>query len=91
MTLFMWGAMAAASWAIGLIFLRHWKLTRDRLFAMFAIAFWIMGVSWTALAIESPPKETQHYFYLLRLIAFLVILAAVVDKNRASGGDRVRR
>jgi hypothetical protein len=49
---------------------------------MFAVAFWIMGVSWAALAIENPPRETQHYFYLLRLVAFLVILAAIVDKNR---------
>jgi tellurite resistance protein TehA-like permease len=87
----MWGAMAAASWVVGLIFLRHWKLTRDRLFAMFAIAFWIMGISWTALAIENPPRETQHYFYLLRLIAFLVILAAIIDKNRAPRESTVRR
>jgi hypothetical protein len=88
MTQFMWGAMTVASWVIGLIFLRHWKLSRDRLFAMFAAAFWILGASWAALAIQSPPRETQHYFYLLRLIAFLLILAAIVDKNRKRGRPR---
>jgi hypothetical protein len=88
MTQFMWGAMAFASWIIGLIFLRSWKLSRDRLFAMFALAFWIMGVSWTALAIENPPRETQHYFYSLRLVAFMLILGAVIDKNRTSSRRR---
>ena len=43
-----------------------------------------MGLSWTALAIENPPRETQHYFYSLRLLAFLLILGAVIDKNRAA-------
>jgi hypothetical protein len=36
---FLWGASAAASWAIGLFFLRFWRDTRDRFFAMFATAF----------------------------------------------------
>lgn len=88
MSVFMWSAMAMACWVIGLIFLRHWRRSHDRLLAIFATAFWTMGVSWAALAIENPPQETQHYFYFIRLIAFLLILAAIIDKNRQPGGGR---
>jgi hypothetical protein len=90
MTSFMWGAMSMASWVIGLIFLRHWRRNRDRLLAMFAIAFWMLGASWTALAIQNPPRETQHYLYVLRLIAFLLIIAGIVAKNRERAGRRAQ-
>ena len=88
MTQFMWGALTIASWVIGLIFLRHWRASRDRLFAMFAAAFWLMGAGWAALAIENPTGETRHYFYLVRLAAFLVIIAAIIDKNRSPAGRK---
>jgi hypothetical protein len=35
-----------------------------------------------------PNVETQHYVYLLRLLAFLLILAGVIDKNRTRAGRR---
>jgi hypothetical protein len=83
MNMFIWGALAMASWVAGLLFLRYWKESRERLFVMFALAFWSLGLSWAGLAIENPPDETRHYFYILRLIAFLLIICAVIDKNRA--------
>jgi hypothetical protein len=83
MSMFVWGALAMASWVAGLLFLRYWKKSRERLFVMFALAFWSLGLSWAGLAIENRPDETRHYFYILRLIAFLLIICAVIDKNRA--------
>jgi hypothetical protein len=82
MNTFIWGALAMGSWVIGLQFLRYYRESRDRLFVMFALAFWTLALHWTALGIENPPSETRHYFYIVRLIAFGLIIVAVIDKNR---------
>jgi hypothetical protein len=78
---FLWGAAAMACLAIGLRFLRFFKDTRDRLFAYFSLAFWVLGLNWLLLEIFQPPSESRHIFYLLRLLAFLLIVMAIVDKN----------
>jgi hypothetical protein len=80
--LFLWGASAAASWTAGLFFLRFWQETRDRFFAFFAGAFWCLALNWTGLALTEPPDEARTLFYLVRLIAFVLIIVAIVDKNR---------
>ena len=38
-----------------------------------------------------PPSETRHYFYLLRLGAFLLIIVGIVAKNRGAAGNRMVR
>lgn len=38
-----------------------------------------------ALAALAPPDEIPPLFYGLRAVAFFLILAAIVDKNRAEG------
>lgn len=83
---FLWGASAVASWAIGLFFLRFWRQTRDRFFAMFAVAFWCLAVNWIGLAFIDPRDEARTYFYLARLLGYLAIIVAIVDKNRSSNG-----
>ncbi len=84
MIAFLNGVAAAGALAVGLFFFRSWRDTRDRFFALFGTAFWILAVSWLALAWATPESEHRHYWYLPRLIAFLVIIAAIVDKNRSS-------
>lgn len=84
MNLFLWGATAMGCWAAGLIFLRSWRFTQDRFFALFGAAFWILAVHWIALVVVGAVDETRHYFYAIRLVAFLVVLGAIVDKNRTS-------
>jgi hypothetical protein len=79
---FLWGVSAMGAWAVGLHFLRFWRETRDRLFAFFAAAFWILGFNWLGLALTNPAEEARTYFYVLRLVAFLLIIGAVLDKNR---------
>ena len=78
------GALAVCAWVAGLFFLRYWRLARDRFFVFFTAAFWIMAINWTFLAAVHPLHEARHYVYLLRLFAFLLILVAIVDKNRHS-------
>jgi hypothetical protein len=79
--LFLCGTLAVAAWVAGLFFLRYWRLTRDRFFVFFTAAFWLMAVNWSAVAAFAT-DETRHYFYVIRLGAFLLILAAIIDKNR---------
>lgn len=79
---------ATGAWVTGLLFFRFWRDTADRLFALFAFAFWLLSASWLALALLDPTDEARPYAYILRLLAFLLIIAAVVDKNRGSGGSR---
>jgi Family of unknown function (DUF5985) len=52
----------------------------------FAVAFWILGVQRGALVIDRTLVEAHTSFYLVRLFAFLLILVAIVDKNRGRGG-----
>ena len=83
---FMMGAIAMASWVAGLYFLRFWKDTGDRLFASFAVAFWLLGSTRIALAFTRHPTggdaESATFLYLIRLAAFVIILIAIIDKNR---------
>lgn len=85
MTEFLLGALVMASTTVGVFFMRFWRNTGDRLFVMFALAFWILSINWVAVAVAATP-ETQTFFYTLRLLAFLLIIIAVVDKNRVSEG-----
>ena len=67
---------------VGLIFFRSWSFTRNRFFALFGGAFWILAVHWLALAVVGAADEMRHYFYTIRLLGFLVVLLAIVDTNR---------
>ena len=67
---------------IALFFLRFWATSRDRLFLLFAGSFGVLAVQRLALSLTSESMEDQTLFYLLRLAAFVVIIIAVVDKNR---------
>jgi hypothetical protein len=83
MNQFLWGALVMACWTAGLCFFRFWKSTRDRLFIYFGAAFWVLMLNWVALAIVPPRDESRHQVYLLRLLAFVLILIGIVDKNRS--------
>ncbi|HUM13118.1 MAG TPA: DUF5985 family protein [Myxococcaceae bacterium] len=76
------GALAMASGVSGLFFLRFWRTSRERLFVFFALAFWLLGLNWLSLALVRLERESQHEIYLLRLVAFGLIIVGVVDKNR---------
>jgi hypothetical protein len=79
---FLTGAAAMACVVAGLFFLRFWRRTRDRLFLIFSVAFWILGLNWTALGFIEQ-DEVKTVLYMVRLLAFVLILLAILDKNRA--------
>lgn len=79
------GMIAMGSFVIGLFFLKYWRLSRDGLFGAFALAFFIFGIERLALAQFGISSEQGGYLFWLRLLGFLLILYAVINKNRESG------
>ena len=79
------GAMVMAYFTAGLFFLRFWKDTRDRLFGSFAAAFFLLAVQRALLTIfvdQRADDDSGMLLYGIRLVAFLLILWAIIDKNR---------
>ena len=81
---FVLGALSMACAVAGLFFLRFFRSTRDRLFAIFAIAFWLLGVNWLWLAAVGREEDRTASLYVLRVLAFLLILYGIIEKNRAA-------
>lgn len=72
--------------AVGAVFfLRFWRRTRDRLFMAFAVAFILLALNQALAAWLGAADERLGYVYLLRVIGFVLILVAIVDKNIARG------
>ncbi len=82
---FLSGATAMACLAIGVYFVRYWRTTGDRFFAIFALAFWVFAANRFALLLIDEENESARIgIYVIRLCAFLLIIAAIIDKNRAA-------
>jgi uncharacterized membrane protein HdeD (DUF308 family) len=82
MDFFLLGAIAMASLTVGLFFLRFWKDTGDRLFLFFAMSFLLEGLNRAALGLSRNPNEDQPFFYFVRFLSYVLILIAIVNKNR---------
>lgn len=76
------GAIAALSIIAGFVFLRFWRSTHDRFFLFFAASFLIEGLNRIILGVTGELNETLPVYYLVRLLAYGLILYAVIDKNR---------
>lgn len=81
------GALALASWVAGLFFLRFWRLSRDRLFVFLCAAFWLLAINWLSLAVVHWVPEIRHEAFVIRLLAFVLIIIGVIDKNRRGRTD----
>lgn len=83
---FLSGAVALGFAACSLFFLRFWRRTHEELFLTFAIAFMLLGIGQTILALASMPTEERGSLYLIRLAAFALILVAIYRKNQTARG-----
>ena len=81
MTELLQGATMMGCFAVALFFARFWRETADRFFLLFALAFATFGVN-RFLLVALTDDEAETVVYVVRLLAFLLIIAAVVDKNR---------
>lgn len=82
MNQFLSGALVVASAAVALFFVKYWRATHDRLFAILAFAFCLLALERTVLAFVPVSLEGRHWIFLARLLAFALIIVGVLDKNR---------
>lgn len=79
---FISGAISIECGLAAYVFLRFWNKTHDRFFMFFSISFLVMGSERIVLTLIRNSDEGSPWIYLLRLFAFLLIIVAIVDKNR---------
>jgi len=82
------GAIAMAALVAGLFFLKFWQEGRDRLFLLFALSFFVEGINRTVLALSDRPNEGSPWCYGVRFLSYLLIIVAILDKNRAASASR---
>jgi hypothetical protein len=56
-------------------------MTRDLLFLAFGLVFVVEALNRCSVLLFNKPNEGSPYIYLVRLLAFLLILAAILRKN----------
>jgi hypothetical protein len=76
------GVIVTSSVVAGIFFLKFWRSTRDLLFLAFGVAFLIEGVNRARFLFLEHPNEGSPSIYLIRLLAFMLIVAAILYKNR---------
>lgn len=76
------GGIATLSIIAGVFFLRYWRSSRDRFFLYFAASFLIEGVNRFVLYLMVGLQEDAPAYYIVRLIAYGLIVFAIVAKNR---------
>jgi hypothetical protein len=79
---FLLGVIVTASLTASLYFLKFWKQTRDVLFLGFAAAFLIEAINRIGRLFAEHPAEGSPAAYAVRALAFLLLLAAILYKNR---------
>jgi len=79
--LFLLGAIAMGSAVAALLFLRNRRKTRDRLFLYFSASFLLEAANRTLFAWNGAHSEEAMLYYIVRLVAYGLILWAIVEKN----------
>ena len=78
---FLLGVIVTTSFVATAFFWKFWRQTHDTLFLAFAAAFLIEGVNRISFLFIATPNEGSPAIYAVRLVAFLLIVGAIVRKN----------
>lgn len=78
---FMLGVVATAFLTAALFFLVYWRRSRDPLFLSFAIAFAMEAFNDASLLGSPHPNDASRWYYIVRLLSFLIILGGILKKN----------
>lgn len=84
LTLLLQGMLAMGFIVAGIVFLKFWRKSHDRLFGAFALAFFMFAAERVTLGIVGFGSPMAENLFLVRLAGFVLILVAIIDKNRAS-------
>jgi len=79
---FLSGAVTVGYLVAAGFFLRYWRKSGDRLFAAFSGAFVLFALNQLLAAALVVVVEPASLVYALRVLGFVIIIAAIVDKNR---------
>jgi hypothetical protein len=79
---FLTGVIAISCFLASLFFLRFWRHSRERLFIYFALSFLLLGINRMTLVYVPESLEPYTWLYLVRLLAFVVLLFGIVAANR---------
>jgi peptidoglycan/LPS O-acetylase OafA/YrhL len=85
---FLSGAVTLGYLVASGFFVRFWRKTADRLFLAFALAFLLLAGNQGLAQWLGAADERLGYTYLLRVLGFVLILVAIVDKNLAQSGKK---
>lgn len=80
---FLLGVIVTCCFVAAGFFARFWRTTRDLLFLGFAAAFVLEGLNRIAFLYLDEPNAGSAVIYIVRLASYLIILAAIANKNRA--------
>jgi hypothetical protein len=75
------GGIAMAGFIAALFFMRFWYRTRDRFFAFFSIAFAVDAIDRVLLALYWQSETDAPLYFMIRLLAYGLIVIAIIDKN----------
>ncbi|HEV7800106.1 MAG TPA: DUF5985 family protein [Burkholderiales bacterium] len=78
---FLSGAVTLAYVVATLYFVHFWRRTSDRLFLAFALAFALLALNQVTVFTLGVDDERYNYAYILRVLGFVLILVAIIDKN----------
>ena len=79
---FLSGAIVMGFVVASLLFLSYWRRTRQALFLTFAASFLLLAINYGWLALTDIPVEDRSPLFLVRLLAFALIIVAIVQSNR---------
>lgn len=79
---FLLGVIVTASLVAGAFFFRFWSRTRDPLFLAFGTAFVVEAINRASLLLLDNPSAANSGIYMVRLLSYLLILFAIIHKNR---------
>jgi zinc transporter ZupT len=82
---FLAGGVTLGYAVAAVFFLRFWRRTADRLFLAFSAAFVLLATNQVLAAALEAGDERTPYVYSLRVLGFVLILWAIVDKNLSRG------
>ncbi len=85
---FVSGAIVMGYSVAALYFLKFSRTTGDRLFVFFATAFALLAAQRVMLVAFHVDAGMELASYALRVLAFLVLIVGIIDKNRYQSRSR---
>jgi Family of unknown function (DUF5985) len=88
MMAFLHGMVTMGFIIAGLFFLRFWRRTKEGLFVVFMLAFWLLALNQILIAVAGAENPLLSWEFLPSLGAFGLLILAILIKNFGGGGQR---